>query len=448
MDRRRPLEATRVAPPAVRLVTVCIALGAFLGTAAASAATLDRVHDPVVIPVGKVSGLTSRDTTRLRLYRVVDGRYEAIPYQFDPRSADGELDVTAPTDFQLDDDDELVFMAKDAGGRAPDGVIPDGSQAAFEIEIAEPKGSGRAFAYLAAFGDAPQRVSFEPYVTFDIDSLQARSSFYRVDYADQRNFFTGVRILEGAGGNRSNLLRQSRMHGSPTFSLLLTDVTLDFTEQNSVVQIEGIRSGPVRAVRRVKLSVDLGPMFPELPSGTSYTYHYLSSYSTPTRVKFPWVMLQTLRDFRFENVLDFRPDAMPLRYYDAWYPDGITLSPDERREVRTTEDRDWWVHSNSGGTMLHALVIPQVWRDWGVVRGTVVRAGPRAEDAPADARGDDGPAYAAGYTLLNMTSLREAGGYDLLMASVVLPESFAAGDEVGPMAMLRAPLTTEIRRVH
>mgnify|MGYP000358372472 CR=1 FL=1 len=69
-----------------------------------------------------------------------------------------------------------------------------------------------------------------------------------------------------------------------------------------------LRLGTVLSAEKVpkkdmllKLSVDLGPLFPELPSGTSYTYHYLTSYTTPTRVKFPWIMVQTLRDFRFEH---------------------------------------------------------------------------------------------------------------------------------------------------
>lgn len=418
-----------------------------------AAAALNRVHDPVVVPVARLGDLLVRDTTRLRLYRFRDHAWEPIPYQFDARDDAGELVVDGPLELTLDADDELVFMAKDAGARA-DGSAPAGSQDVLEIEVREPDGAASGFAYLAAFGDAAPAVSFEPYVVYDADKREARSALYRVDYADRRNFFTGVHILEGAGGNRANLLRQSRMRGSPTFSLLLTDVKLDFTEQNSVVEIEGVRSGPVRAVRRVKLSVDLGPLFPELPSGTSYTYHYWSSYSTPTRVKFPWLMLQTLRDFDFENVLDFQPDVMPLRYHDAAYPDGIALEPGRPLELRTTEDREWWAHSGDAGAMLHALVIPEAWRSWGVVRGTVVRA--LAGDAHvAGASGVDsdgasavgGAAYAAGYTLLNMTSLREAGAYDLLMASVVVPGGFQPGDEVEPMAMLRAPLVTEVRRV-
>ena len=408
--------------------------------ASSSTATpLSRLHDPVVVPVARLDGIAGSESAKLRLFRLHEGRWEVIPYQFDARSPDGELTVEGPVDFRLDGDDELVFMAKDAGERSIDGARPTGADGAIEIEVAEPRGDGRGYAYLAAFA-SPPGVSFEPYVTYDAASREARSAFYRVDYAADRNFFTGVSIPEGAGGNRSNLLRQSRMRGSPTFSLLLTDVTLDFTEQNSLVEIEGVRTGPVRSVRRVKLSVDLGPLFPELPSGTSYTYHYLTSYSTPTRVKFPWIMLQTLRDFRFENVLDFRPDAMPLTYHDAEHPDGIALATKTPFEVRTTRDHEWWVHSGSAGTMLHAMVIPQAWRDWGVVRGTVVRSGEGADGVAADQA-------AAGYTLLNMTSLREAGAYDLLMASVVLPGGYAAGDEVGPMAMLNDPLVVSSHRM-
>jgi len=253
-----------------------------------------------------------------------------------------------------------------------------------------------------------------------------------------------------------NLLRQSRMHGRPTFSLFVTDFTLDFTEQNAIVEIDGVRSGPVRAVRRARLSVDLGSMFPELPNGIAYTYHYLTSYTTPTRVQFPWIMLQTLHDFRFESTLDFAPAAMPMRYFDAANPGGVNLAAGE--EMRSAQDHDWWVHSGDSGTILHAFVIPERWREWGVVRGAVVRpasGGPRAADSSppglvaASLRKDDGvdAPRSAGYTLLHMTSLQEAGSYDLLMASVILPAPFHAGDEAAPMAMMRTPLTTVVRRV-
>ena len=62
--------------------------------------------------------------------------------------------------------------------------------------------------------------------------------------------------------------------------------------------------------------------------------------------------------------------------------------------------------------------------------------------------GDAGaPAYAAGYTLDHMTRLREAGTYDLLMASVVLPHRYRRGDEADALAFIRAPLEVDVHRV-
>jgi hypothetical protein len=409
-------------------------------TAAPAGAGLEqRPHDPVVVPGARLVALAARETARLRLYRVERGEMVPIPFQLDARDERGDLVVDGPIDFVLDDGDELVFMARDAGERGSPELLPQGCTEALEIEVIEPGVGPRAWAYLAAFPTPPPPEPFEPYVVYDWSARRARSPTYNVEYALARNYFTGIRVLEPAGGNGANLLRQSRMRGSPTFSLFLTDLTLDFTEQSSVVEIEGVRAGPVRAARRVRLSVELGPLFPELPSGVATTVHYRSAYLTESRVRFPWIMLQTLRDFRFENVLDFERDALPLRYFDPGYPDGIPLEPETPLEIATSDDRGWWVHSGSTGTMLHAFVIPRRWREWGVVRGTVIRSADRREavDAP----------FAAGFTLRNMTSLREAGAYDLMMASVVLPGPYRPGDEVPALAMLEAPLAVEVRRV-
>lgn len=442
-------------PSLFRHALSLLAVLPFVGPLAADA-KLGREHDPVVVTWDKLASLETSDTARLLLYRAVSGKLEPIPFQLDPRDDEGELVVDGPVDFTLDGNDELVFMAKDAGERAPSLLesIP-GCERALEIELIDPVAGGRAWAYLLAFHDPPERPAFTPYVTFDLGRRSARSDLYRVEYADQRNFFTGLEIANAANPSAGNLVRKTHMRGSPTFGLLFTDVTLDFTEENSIVEIDGVRSGPVRAVRRVRLSVDLGPLFPELPSGTAYTYHYRSTYLTPTRVKFPWIMVQTLRDFRFESLFDFRTEALPLRYHDAWNPEGILLSDASPVDLHIQQDHEWFAHSSDAGAVLHAFVIPEQWKEWGVVRGTVVRAGTRSvsedeeeepdEDAPKAAVAD--PTYAAGYTLLNMTRLQKAGAYDLLMASAVLPEPFSPGDEDGPMAMLRAPLGVEVRRV-
>src|SRR5690606_34691321 len=149
---------------------------------------------------------------QLRLERVADGRLEPIRFQLDARDADGEIVLGGPDEFEVDDNDELVFMAADAGGRADPSLLPEDCAGALEIELRDPtKEDARAFAYLLAFADAPPLPRVEPYVRFDLEKGEARSDAYRVSYAAERNFFTGIEIPRRHGGNDANLLRQTRM---------------------------------------------------------------------------------------------------------------------------------------------------------------------------------------------------------------------------------------------
>lgn len=402
--------------------------------------TLERPHDPVVVRTGRLADIGSRETASLRLYRFDGHRPVPIPVQFDARDRAGEVIVSGPGDFTFDDDDEMVFMAGDAGDRRPAGPLPAEWERALEIELRDPRAPvARAWAYLVRVPREVRAPTFEPYVSFDVAAQQARSAHYQVEYAPARNYFTGVRIRRWFDGRVARLARRTRMRGSPTFALPFRDLTLDFTEQNAIVELDGVRTGPVRAVRRARLSVELGRFFPDLPGGTAYTYHYRTAYLTPSRVSFSWLVLKALRDFHFENLIEFATEAMPLVYFDPTRPAGVVLEGGTGIALRVTDDVDWWVHSSDAGTMLHAFVIPAQWRDWGITRGTIARF--------EEAAGGNEPVLAAGYTLHHMTRLREAGTFDLLLASIVLPRRFEPGDEEAALAMLRAPLEVAIRPV-
>ena len=134
-----------------------------------------------------------------------------------------------------------------------------------------------------------------PYAVIDADGLHVRSADYTVEYADGANVFTALRVTPAAGGTGENLLRQTRMTGEPTLRLLFTDLTLHFDEHSTVAHIDGVKNGPVRAIRQVRLSIDLGKMFPDLPNGTTHTYHYREGFDSPAHMSVPWLVLKTLR---------------------------------------------------------------------------------------------------------------------------------------------------------
>jgi hypothetical protein len=168
------------------------------------AKTLDRVHDPVVVRTDALAGVSDPTTARYRLYAARKGRLEPIPFQFDARGADGELvlsDDGADTEFTFDDDDELVFMAKDTGDRVADTALPAKSDAALEIRVTDRSRTGHTWAYLVHFPADPPPCSPVRYATFDVARQEARALSYQVRYSrDPSNFLSSISMPPSAGG--------------------------------------------------------------------------------------------------------------------------------------------------------------------------------------------------------------------------------------------------------
>jgi len=405
--------------------------------------SLRRHHDPVIVRTGLLAGMPDRETSRYRLYAVQSGQMVPIPFQFDARGADGELVLSedgAETEFVFDADDELVFMAKDAGDRAAEVALPAINDAVLEIEVTDRARTARAWAYLAHFAADPPARSPVRYATFDSARQEARALYYEVSYShDRSNFLRSVRIPPAAGGTGESLIERLKMRIMPTFSFLVTTLQLTLTEESFSVVPDGVKNGPVRAVRRVRQSLDLGRAFPEIPNGHVVTYYYASSFRTPSRFSIPWLALKTLRDFHFESLDEFGTETHGMRYWDAANPEGVPFARGAR-PAAADSDHDWWVVSGAQGTCLHALTIPEEWRAWGIKRAIVFKD-------EADAASDRDANSGAGYRLLRMTNLRRPGAYELGSAFVVMPRRYQPGDEEEALASFRDPLEAEVRIV-
>ena len=248
--------------------------------------TLTRFHDPVIVPARQLEGLADHSTASYRLYSARSGRLVPIPFQFDARDENGELVVAddgAAEEFAFDGNDELVFMAKDAGDRARRDALPAASDAVLEITLSDAAAGEEAWVYLLHFPAPAPPPSPVVYAAFDVAANRVRTTFYTMDYYPGRNFFTGMRIAPAAGGTGENILDRMKIRIKPKFALLFTSWSPSFTEEDFTVRIDGFKNGPVRAIRRVRQSLDLGKFFPDVPGGTVYTYYYFSSFVTPSK---------------------------------------------------------------------------------------------------------------------------------------------------------------------
>jgi len=407
--------------------------------AATTAKTLTRTHDPVLLQGSALPDLTGRSPERIRVFAVRERKAMPIPFQIDARDEKGELilDGSAP---RLDENDELLFMAMDAGDRVERKTLPAAADVVVEVEIADPLTEQKAWAYVLHFPQSTPPPSLVEYVHFDASTNRAHSDLYTVNYHDRGNFFTEFHITPRAGGSGVNLVNRTRMRGAPTFSFLLGKFTLEFTEEDSMMKLTGVKNGPVRATRQVDLSVDLGALFPELPTGRVETHHYRSSFLTPAKVSIPWIVLNLASEFSFVTLTDFRDVAEGTKYFDPNYPDGLEYGGTPEL-VLTGNDHDWWVTSGHDGTFLQAFLVPEQWQKWGVVRGTVfVDEDPGAPERPKTAG-----RYAAGFTMVDVEDIPEAGDYTLQMFTAILTKRYEAGDETAPMSMVHHPLQTTVR---
>lgn len=160
----------------------------------AQTSTLNRPNDPVVITGAQLPVFSSTLPTLIRGFKFENGSWVQIPIQIDERAlldivtpygslaastgyapsasnpkilfyCDSKTNIGVDANPNFDSDDELVFMAKDAGGPS-NGTIPPGVVAGScqEITITDPLG-GVGYIYLFESGGSLQGSGVE-YVTY------------------------------------------------------------------------------------------------------------------------------------------------------------------------------------------------------------------------------------------------------------------------------------------
>lgn len=161
----------------------------------AQTSTLNRPNDPVVLTGAQLTTFSALQPNQIVGFKFVNGTWAQIPIQVDERAlldivtpygalaaqagyppspsnpqvtfyTDATTDIGADPTATFDSDDELVFMAKDAGGQS-DGSTPQGVVAGTcrEIMITDPLG-GVGYVYLFQNGGSLQQGAGVSYVTY------------------------------------------------------------------------------------------------------------------------------------------------------------------------------------------------------------------------------------------------------------------------------------------
>lgn len=301
---------------------------------AAPANTLNRPEDPVIVAGADLPAFDGQPIDELKLYTFNGSSWSAVPFQIDERLNDITGTYTIFEDGLLDDNDELVFMAKDAGQIATTTDWPSDTQALanprVEVEVNDPLSpADKGWAYL--YRSTTLAIDPTSYITWN-ESLQTVTALsYTASFTDT---FVGLADVTVNGNGVDILDRQKTRVDTSIINLDEEDLAglIDPTVTISVV-------GPVRGVDNSgALNISI------------YGTRFDSDVSFDTSIS-P-IPVQSVR-----NSLDLNdPGTTGITNY--FNSNGVSATIDGNNDVVGATPRvDWFQVSGAAGGMVAAFPV-------------------------------------------------------------------------------------------
>ena len=264
------------------IITIIFVQGLALSNAST---TSKRTIDPVIINGKNFEFILGHPINNYNLYSYKDDKLIIVPFQID-KIINGNYVLTSGkdksknTNNNFDKDDELVFMAKDAGDKIKNYKFKDAISCA-EIEVTDPETSDKSWVYLTVYRTATQKSTVD-YVDYNAGNLTITAANYIAAF-DKNHLVAASHYAfgKGLGGNGTNLIDRVKVR----ISMTSLGVTLNPTEDDIKVREYGYIDGPVRVIIHTKNTITvLGIPVVSTEQDTVYYYTYAEF---PFAAKFP-----------------------------------------------------------------------------------------------------------------------------------------------------------------
>jgi hypothetical protein len=404
--------------------------------------TLKRKSDPVVVPGKDFGPLMGKPVKSLFLYAVKDGRLSPIPFQIDEKDKKGKIVVDQGKKARpdkdkglVDENDELIFMAFDAGDKAlSDANI--GQQAGIEISLTDPLTGEVGWAYLLSF-DHPQPISTVDYVRYASaeDRIYARNFSMAYDPTRNNMYYEHISMTPAAGGNNTNIC--DRWMGRASLKLKVIPKTWEINEEILKSEVIGYKDGPVRVVRKINNYFRLPFGIKAFQVELDYLY-YADSFNSISTISVPFNVNLFCKAAWLTSGTDYNSAAYGMIVYtDRHGPvtlDG-TMS-DKEMEMRD-EFIDYYVITGPPGTLISRNVFSP---------GSILAEGNNIyimdePDKPSPPESESGRAF-VGYRLNVLQIMQGRIDFDLYL---YFPPHYQRGDEVAYLNIIDHPLKMKVK---
>jgi hypothetical protein len=305
--------------------------------------TLPDSYAPVVLTGSQLADLLGTATEEIFVYAFTSGTPAQIPFQLDEQNAAGMF--IPHGDGLLDETEELVFMASDAGEYEPDPLLPTPGGDIYPnliVTLSDPISNEQAWAYIYTSPDLMPTFA-EDYVSYDAGNDRVTSpGLYSVGYNATNSFRDYLTLGGGA-----DVLDRDKVRLDGTYIIF----PFSLTENNFTKDGVHALDGPVRVTRVATSTITIGAS-DITSSGASFFYGPLISQPLNLTTPASPTVIDNLR-----NSTDFNAAATGMTYYDPNNTEGKTIdgTPDTLAIVPAAE---WQQVSGADGTMLTMVDLP------------------------------------------------------------------------------------------
>ncbi|MDZ7359180.1 MAG: T9SS type A sorting domain-containing protein [candidate division KSB1 bacterium] len=363
---------------AVSLLPIVAVMILFFSSFSFAQISANRPYQPVIVKGSSFAEFSNNAAPigQLFLYKYITASkaWEQIPFQFDEVEPDpSPTDPNRTTYFgtgdgNLDDQDELSFMARDAGDKAPTNAWIDNASslsfARYEIEITDPllTSGNTGYVYLFRSGTLSTPPAAKDYVTYIKAPANASAGQDTVRGQSYEEGHAGNGIQDWlrvpVAANGSNLDFMDRLKVRFKVFAILAEVT--FTEAGLSLQGVRVRDGRVRVIRELQERISLITGNLDFPILIFY-YGYSSVLGTSLNLN---ALPSGVRVLSLRQSFDFDPRVNGAKWFNQNLatPVNVTGSSGNLNAAQSAvvyePNLNWYMLSSAHGSFVNLFSVP------------------------------------------------------------------------------------------
>ena len=344
--------------------------------------SLARSIDPIEVSGFELPAISGMEISRLRAIVSRNGKLRPVPFQIDQKGSENDWiwnvifdsawvddgfdeefseqtgsqenliydDQDPPGKSIFDDNDVVVFLAKDTGDKDRERVMRLGAERLVELEITDPVNQSKGWLYLAYFKIDTPALSDIHYVRYEPEKFLVSGPEHEFLYSPDH-----VMILDDFRLGGISVFAGNRVRGEVEAGVGPIALDFEFSEKSIKGYNAGYINGPVRVIKRSVMSVRLGPGITS-PFVNCDHFHYPWHAEIPILIskRFPVRQVSILATSIFRESKFTRAEADGVEN-----PVFLGIRPTHGNLLKDNTEAQWIELAGEGISVISSVKIPQ-----------------------------------------------------------------------------------------